>query len=254
MSKFFDALVQMGFTRYAEYLDSPIWADFKRRYREAGLPIVCAICGSKRYQLHHHDYARLGNESFGDVTPLCKDHHDQVHACLLEMKWAVTETKVAMDLIRSGQVFDLERLLNRRKGSSVPKKAKAKKKPNVEPIKQPVKPTPVSVLPAMVEKLLAQRGSVANNIVRRARGAIKCGDKKAMAFWIDALTNWSDGQLKEAVPNRGKKNKAKRKRFVKENREKAARVQTAKTRDSSTDAERELRMIAAGVRRRFIAR
>lgn len=79
MGKFQDRLQSLGFATYAAYLASPHWADFRRRYSESGRSVKCAVCDSTRISLHHHTYARLGNESFDDVVPLCRGHHVAVH-------------------------------------------------------------------------------------------------------------------------------------------------------------------------------
>lgn len=43
----------------------------------------CAICGNNQIQLHHIRYGTLrgGRKTYmGNVIPLCKKHHDLVHA------------------------------------------------------------------------------------------------------------------------------------------------------------------------------
>lgn len=73
-------LMKMGFQSYGAYLSSEFWVEAKRRWRQAGLPRQCAVCGSNAYQLHHITYERLGREKPGDLLPLCHDHHRAVHA------------------------------------------------------------------------------------------------------------------------------------------------------------------------------
>ncbi len=82
MSRFADNLRRLGFATYGEYLASPHWLAFRERYRASGASMKCAVCGVGRIQLHHHTYERLGAESLEDVTPLCRPHHEAVHAWL----------------------------------------------------------------------------------------------------------------------------------------------------------------------------
>lgn len=80
--KFSDRLKYLGHTTYESYLASEHWQDFKVRYRTAKQPMRCAVCNAGRIQLHHHTYDRLGCEQFSDVTPLCREHHVEVHEWL----------------------------------------------------------------------------------------------------------------------------------------------------------------------------
>jgi hypothetical protein len=104
-------LQALGFDTYAKYLASAIWKDFKRRYRAAGQPCVCAVCGSEPVHLHHVNYHRLGREEFADVLPLCGDHHDQVHGCLRASGLAVNATQRAVERLRGGERFDTAALV-----------------------------------------------------------------------------------------------------------------------------------------------
>lgn len=74
-----ERLEELGMT-YREYLDSDLWKDAKRRYALAGLPLACIVCGEKFIQFHHITYQRLGRELPGDLLPLCRTHHEMVHA------------------------------------------------------------------------------------------------------------------------------------------------------------------------------
>lgn len=91
MTSFLTRLSQLGFKSYAEYLASGHWRDFKARYR-AKRSMRCAVCQTSRVQLHHHTYRNLGDESLGDVTPLCDKHHDEIHRLLNYHGWAVEKT------------------------------------------------------------------------------------------------------------------------------------------------------------------
>jgi hypothetical protein len=64
---------------YKLYLRSPEWAEVKRRYRSSKLPQTCVVCGSKKVDLHHKTYERLGKERLTDLVPLCRSHHKWLH-------------------------------------------------------------------------------------------------------------------------------------------------------------------------------
>jgi 5-methylcytosine-specific restriction endonuclease McrA len=95
---------------YGGYMGSPEW--FRRRewwleeYRAArsGQEPVCAACGApwtlRDGDLHHRSYARLGEEGWRDLTPLCRACHDAVHV-LLESSpsWRRLPRDQATDLI-----------------------------------------------------------------------------------------------------------------------------------------------------------
>jgi 5-methylcytosine-specific restriction endonuclease McrA len=63
----------------AEYLQSKEWKTFRttihNKYNHK-----CTVCGStKRLEVHHNTYERLGAEKIGDCTLLCRTHHQQIH-------------------------------------------------------------------------------------------------------------------------------------------------------------------------------
>lgn len=64
---------------YAEYLQSPHW----QLTRAAALERACHRCqlcnSSKRLQVHHRTYVRLGNEDPTDLTVLCRGCHEKHH-------------------------------------------------------------------------------------------------------------------------------------------------------------------------------
>ena len=71
-------LRELGFTNYAEYLASPIWADIKSRRMKKGA--TCSCCPKKANLLHHDTYYRkllLGDEASiqRDLYPLCHSCH-----------------------------------------------------------------------------------------------------------------------------------------------------------------------------------
>ena len=99
MSKFTDVLYGYGFKSYEEYLRSDHWSEFKKRYAASGRPMRCVVCRAKRIQLHHHTYERLGHERLSDVTPLCGEHHKNVHFILKIRGWFVEHTAKAIEVI-----------------------------------------------------------------------------------------------------------------------------------------------------------
>lgn len=96
--------------RYAEWMSSPEW--FQRRERwlvdwqaaHNGQDPTCAICDARwtldHGDLHHRSYERVGRESHDDLSPLCRDCHDQLHA-LLERNpaWRRVPRPQATDLL-----------------------------------------------------------------------------------------------------------------------------------------------------------
>lgn len=69
---------------YREYLASPHWQTKREaywRYRATKGPPSCESCGAtdRPLDLHHNHYRTVGDERYGDLTPLCRDCHDDVH-------------------------------------------------------------------------------------------------------------------------------------------------------------------------------
>lgn len=68
-----------GQTDYQEYIASPTWA----HVRDLALEYYayrCCLCNStKRLNVHHRTYARLGRERLGDLTVLCRKCHSTFH-------------------------------------------------------------------------------------------------------------------------------------------------------------------------------
>ncbi len=66
--------------KYANYLLSKKWLDRKEKYYSTHSK-KCYVCESTiGIVLHHKSYKRLGREEDSDLVPLCKEHHDSVHA------------------------------------------------------------------------------------------------------------------------------------------------------------------------------
>lgn len=96
------SFAQLGFNNYADYLSGVHWKRFKSAYRKCKLrPQTCLVCGDKDVDLHHQTYERLGRERFEDVVPLCRTHHEMVHANLDENGWPVEHTADALAAIRN---------------------------------------------------------------------------------------------------------------------------------------------------------
>lgn len=67
--------------RYAQYLQTPHWKEFKAQYKADPERLhECFVCGKMEYELHHMTYERLGKEKLEDIVPLCKTHHRATHA------------------------------------------------------------------------------------------------------------------------------------------------------------------------------
>lgn len=98
---FHERLRQFGFSSYSEYLDSDAWKAFRDRYRAGGKSMRCAVCNGTPVQLHHHDYSRVCQELLADVTPLCREHHEEVHAILKAEGWPVMKTGRVVRRIRA---------------------------------------------------------------------------------------------------------------------------------------------------------
>jgi 5-methylcytosine-specific restriction endonuclease McrA len=65
---------------YRSYLASTAWQS-KRQQRLQWDRYRCQGCGtSKRLDVHHRTYARLGHEYLADLQTLCRPCHDRVHA------------------------------------------------------------------------------------------------------------------------------------------------------------------------------
>jgi hypothetical protein len=87
-------LEQHSYESYREYLYSDAWRNVRERYRASahpepgyrttGLPQTCTVCHDENVDLHHKTYKRLGEERLTDLVPLCRLHHDQLHADKLD--------------------------------------------------------------------------------------------------------------------------------------------------------------------------
>jgi hypothetical protein len=128
---FSEQLAALGFATYGDYLASAHWKHFRARYKKAGLPLACAVCGASSICLHHHTYLRLGQETLEDVTPLCRSCHTDVHLALKAGPKFVEFTFWAIEVLQA-----------RRMGRVGPPCPERVKRP--QPIEHPVpEPKPV---------------------------------------------------------------------------------------------------------------
>jgi len=67
----------LGYKSYDEYLASDYWKE-KREWILNVKGKQCEKCGSiKKLNVHHINYASVGNENTHDVTVLCYDCHKE---------------------------------------------------------------------------------------------------------------------------------------------------------------------------------
>src|SRR3990167_3094341 len=69
---------------YADYIASPEWrARKKKLWRGTNLhryPFCrCCLRSTKKLELHHKTYVRLGREKMSDLIPVCRDCHGRIH-------------------------------------------------------------------------------------------------------------------------------------------------------------------------------
>jgi hypothetical protein len=72
-------LGRMGFLNYADYRESDLWKDIRRRvYKFRGRN--CVLCGDKSKAIHHHSYAEsvLRGDDIQPMYPLCDKCHTKI--------------------------------------------------------------------------------------------------------------------------------------------------------------------------------
>lgn len=85
---FLKKITELGHKRYEEYLQSPHWQGFRKRYfRVKSTKKYCLVCvadGTYNFEveLHHKTYSTLGAERLYDVIPVCRIHHELIHILL----------------------------------------------------------------------------------------------------------------------------------------------------------------------------
>jgi CDGSH-type Zn-finger protein len=73
------ALLDMGFSSYADYLNSPLWNRIRRKvYAKRGK--ACSLCGDVASELHHNRYARVDLEGrcLSEIHPICRGCHEAI--------------------------------------------------------------------------------------------------------------------------------------------------------------------------------
>jgi len=64
---------------YSEYLQSKHWKELRKRFYKKNKK-VCSVCGAtKKIQLHHLTYIRLGKERLSDLMSVCDSCHHLIH-------------------------------------------------------------------------------------------------------------------------------------------------------------------------------
>lgn len=92
-------LKRMGYSNYTEYLESPHWLKFKRKYYSKKRD--CLVCNTtKALNLHHVSYDHLGDERQSDVIPLCRPCHVDVHDYLFKHYLGVDKTLRAVEYLK----------------------------------------------------------------------------------------------------------------------------------------------------------
>lgn len=85
MSTWFDGrLRELGYATYDEYLRSAHWQRLRRQFKSRDAR--CYLCRSRRFELHHRTYERLGCEVIDDLVPLCRWCHKDVHKRLIHAR------------------------------------------------------------------------------------------------------------------------------------------------------------------------
>lgn len=93
-------LLDMGFTSYAEYLESKLWARIRRRVYK-----VCqkCPCGKDATEIHHRSYKRQFLQGRGKIfqflTPVCRECHEHIEFDG-ERKTSLDEANSRLDKIR----------------------------------------------------------------------------------------------------------------------------------------------------------
>lgn len=104
---------------YRDYIQSQRWMQRKRKYFETHEKKCKACKTSRRIELHHKTYNRLGQERDADLVPLCQLCHSKVHDLFRSSDmtlWTATEEYI-------------RRKKKRYKANSVKKRPTRKRKP-----------------------------------------------------------------------------------------------------------------------------
>jgi uncharacterized Zn finger protein (UPF0148 family) len=80
--KFFSELLSpLGFSRYDDYLNSPLWAGIRTRVFESKGRTCLRCLTAKANQIHHerYDLATMRGDTLLHLTPICGDCHQSEH-------------------------------------------------------------------------------------------------------------------------------------------------------------------------------
>jgi hypothetical protein len=235
---FKERLSSLGFSTYQDYLESDHWQNFRERYKKAGRPMRCAVCKGGPIQLHHHDYSRLGHETFADVDSLCGDHHQAVHAWLKERKFSVQKTAKAINALesqwRNSSVVQFQRL------AKIPQATRNPKQKKNKPLAEPASKETIAKVNAVAEQVL--RGPHTESMAAKVKRYLHKLNSLNEQSTIDNLNrlrkNLASGLNMRAFGDRFKQSAPK------------SRTRLRSDRGNWENVEDSMRMIAAGFRPR----
>lgn len=108
------ALAELHFETFNDYLKSPLWLDFKRQLLDdPNFPFKCKVCGAKADEktldFHHMSYEFLGDPERQKlvVMILCREHHLICHkfACLFPDQTLQQSTELFLELFNGKQNY-----------------------------------------------------------------------------------------------------------------------------------------------------
>ena len=70
--------------KYAEYLQSDHWLEFRQEVMRFWDYSCCICCSPKKLEVHHRTYARVGRERLTDCVVLCQTCHRRVHGNMFD--------------------------------------------------------------------------------------------------------------------------------------------------------------------------
>lgn len=135
-----DAVRDLGFQSYDEYLRSDLWNRIQQAvFDKKGTS--CCLCTEKAVAVHHHSYAPsvMSGDNLEPLFPIC----DRCHKSLefehgkkrsLHAVQSVFRDKLRRWCLRNGMEESLSRVVVKSKGCNKPKKIKQKKKKKDNPI------------------------------------------------------------------------------------------------------------------------
>jgi hypothetical protein len=86
---------------YKEYLKTEHWRILRWRFFDSSYSHGrCYFCQSRRVQLHHKTYERLGDENLSDLVEVCAEHHIAVHKKKLKFRRRKRAKKIKNNMTR----------------------------------------------------------------------------------------------------------------------------------------------------------